>query len=730
MAWDLQANRVEDWLPESFEETQQLLWFVERFGSDELLMVSWDGCTFDDPRLREFSQKLREAATHNGRSVQWFHQVWTGLDVLEMLTSDPINVTHKAAIARMQGWLVGPDSSTTCAVALVSPAGSANREAAVEYAFQVADSVEGLSRAEIHLAGPTYDSVAINQASKSSLLQFNLWSFLICIIWIFACLKSVKLAWSVFVTALFSQQVSMALMYYSGGQMDSVLLLVANLTFVLTIAGGVHLVNYYLDARRSEQERPVTMAVSAARWPTLMAAATTALGMVSLCVSQITPIKNFGAFAAVSVIAATGVLFTLLPVMLAQFPPRLRESPRPSNHDDVESTRWLGLARAVVRLRWGILIVAVAGLVYGVSGVTRLNTSTRLQDLFSPDAQVMQDYRWLESHVANLVPVEVVIQFPVNEPPGATRRELASNFIQRMEVVEKLRDALADVPGIGGSVTAKDFTPPMPRRGGFRQLAQRSVRTQLIYAHRSELDSLGFWRERGGDELWRISLRVGSGREVDYGRLLETLDERVEAVVDDEITSLGPEVVVCGGVPLVFKAQAQLLDDLIASFGLALLMITGVMICVLRGLISGLSAMIPNVLPSVLVFGVLGWLGWTVEIGSMLTVTVAMGIAVDDTLHFITWFRRGKCEVKGMQQVLNYAYTRCGAAVIQTSLVCSFGLVVFALSPFMPIARFAWLMFTLLLLALVCDLLVLPAVLLATTDSGKSLPPDAADERV
>ncbi|MFV2067470.1 MAG: MMPL family transporter, partial [Pirellulales bacterium] len=373
-----------------------------------------------------------------------------GPDVLEMLTSDPINVTHDAAIARMQGWLVGPDRNTTSAVALVSPAGSADREAAVEYAFHVADTVEGLSRGEIHLAGPTYDSVAINQASKSSLLQFNLWSFLICITWIFACLKSIRLTWSVFVTAIFSEQISMALMYYSGRQMDSVLLLVANLTFVLTIAGGVHLVNYYLDARHAQREFPVGVAVTAARWPTLMAATTTALGVVSLCVSQITPIRNFGAFAALSVIAAAGVLLTLLPVMLAQFPPRLRKSPEQRDANSVKLTRWLGLTRAVVRLRWGILILAVAGLIFGVSGARRLQTSTRLQDLFSPDAKVMQDYRWLERHVAYLVPVEVVIQFPVDASPDATKKELASNFVQRMDAVEKIRAAVADVPGIGG----------------------------------------------------------------------------------------------------------------------------------------------------------------------------------------------------------------------------------------------------------------------------------------
>ncbi len=702
MAWDMQGNRVEDWLPESFAETQKLNRFVDQFGSSELLMVSWDGCTLEDTRLEQYSTQLQTRAMHRGQSVVWFDRVWTGQSVLETLTDEPINITRQAAITRMQGWLVGPDRATTCAIAMVSAAGK--------------DSIEGLSRRDIHIAGPTVDGVAINHASKSSLLQFNLWSFSICLILLFACVKSIKLAVSIFATALYSVQISMAMMYFSSVQMDSVLLVVSNLTLVLTIAGGVHLVNYYLEARRSQREDPVTVAVAAARRPTVLAATTTALGMVSLCVSQITPIWNFGVFAALSVLAGTAMLLTLLPAMLVCFPPRLQDSGPPSV-DDVPSTRWMMLTRLVVHLRWAILALAVTMLVFGFLGLTRLTTTTRLQDFFTPDARLMQDYRWLEQHVADLVPVEVVIEFPPDE--ANEKKERAANFIERMKAVEAVGDALATIPSIGGAVTARDFSPPLPTGRTIRQFAARMVRTQMLYSRRSEIQSLGFWRQLEDRELWRISLRVSSGRQVDYGQLLDTLDERVKATIGASEHELHPRFYVSGGVPLFHKTQTQLLDDLIASFGLAVLMIATVMACVLKRPFIGLAAMLPNLLPSVVVFGVMGWLGMPIEIGSMLTATVAMGIAVDDTLHYVTWFRRDPVGDVGMDHVLTYAYSRCGAAMFQTSLICSFGLVVFALSPFMPIARFAWLMFVLLLLAVLCDLVLLPAVLLITSGKRK-----------
>jgi predicted RND superfamily exporter protein len=96
----------------------------------------------------------------------------------------------------------------------------------------------------------------------------------------------------------------------------------------------------------------------------------------------------------------------------------------------------------------------------------------------------------------------------------------------------------------------------------------------------------------------------------------------------------------------------------------------------------------------------------------MMTATAAMGIAVDDTLHYLTWYRRGLSGGKSRHEAVLFAYERCGTAMIQTTLICGFGLVVFALSPFGPIMHFALMMFSMLFAAILGDLIVLPALLL------------------
>ena len=124
--------------------------------------------------------------------------------------------------------------------------------------------------------------------------------------------------------------------------------------------------------------------------------------------------------------------------------------------------------------------------------------------------------------------------------------------------------------------------------------------------------------------------------------------------------------------------------------------------------------MIPNLLPCLAVFGAMGWTNVRMDIGAMLTASVALGIAVDDTLHFLVAFRRRLAAGASRAEAVLFAYQHNGAAMIETSLICGLGLLVYAYSPFVPIARFAWLMFTMLSAALVGDLVVLPALLMST----------------
>jgi predicted RND superfamily exporter protein len=136
-----------------------------------------------------------------------------------------------------------------------------------------------------------------------------------------------------------------------------------------------------------------------------------------------------------------------------------------------------------------------------------------------------------------------------------------------------------------------------------------------------------------------------------------------------------------------------------------------VMVVVLRSPAAGIAAMIPNVFPIIVVFGALGWLGIKVDIGIMMTASVALGVAVDDTIHFVWWFQHGISEGMDRKSAVAYAYDRCGTAMTQTTIIAGLGLAVFAASTFTPTQQFGILMITMLSAALVGDLLLLPALL-------------------
>lgn len=178
-----------------------------------------------------------------------------------------------------------------------------------------------------------------------------------------------------------------------------------------------------------------------------------------------------------------------------------------------------------------------------------------------------------------------------------------------------------------------------------------------------------------------------------------------------------------GIIPIVYKAQRALLESLIQSIVMSFGLISITMMILLRNwrerprpgnllnFRGGLLSMLPNVFPVVLIFGALGFLGIKVDIGSMMTASVALGIAVDDTIHYLTWYRRGLAQGLSQHDSIRQAYRLCAAAMLQTSMIAGLGLSVFALSTFAPTQRFGVLMLVLLAAALFADLVVTPALL-------------------
>ena len=715
-AWLHCQNRVEDWLPEQLPETQGLIRFFDRFGSDEFLMISWPGCLLGDPRADRLAELLVQPQT-NGEL--YFEQAQSGTRILQSLMEEQ-RLSRSDARTRLYGLFIGPDGQQTCVVAAVSPSTYSNRKQAVDYAWQMAAQVTELPKSDIHIAGTTADSVAVDEASNQYLTQLNAASWSVCLIILLLSLRNIWLVGTLFITAVLNQQLALAFIYFTGGHVDSVQLLVANLSFVLTISAGLHFLGYFREAIQHNQSAPALLALRMAFVPSSLASVTTSLGFISLCTSVLLPIRSFGYYSALLIPLNTLTVIAILAIharwaSLHSWRWQKIELRSTASHDHHRQAapgvwaRWvvpiLKAQPTLIVVVWLIIIVAVG------TGVSRLSTSAGTHKLLSPEDKLVKDYAWLEEHVGALVPLELVVRFAAN--PDQT----PSETFQRLAALEQLRKRFGQIAQVRSTFSAINFLPDLPTEGGLRSTARRALVGKLAHESRDRFREMRFLYSDPREESWRLSGRIAGAVTIDYESLLADVQTMIDQF-QQELPALAPtvgkvDIEVSGGVPFLYRTQRQLLMDLLSSFTTAFLMIAGSMALMFRSITGGLLTMLPNVTPAAVVFGLMGWFGLEIEIGTVLTASVMMGVCVDDTLHLVTHFRSLRRRGWSHTDAVNEALNNCGGAMLQTGLVCGVGMLVFALSPFVPVARFAWLTFTLLMVGVASDIILTPAMLLS-----------------
>ncbi len=728
IAWRAGSNRVEDWIPSGHPETRELDRFISLFQSEEVLVISWPGCTLDDPRLARLRRwarpqdSLEEEASGSRRDTggevgarlrQSFRLVITAQDLLETYEQWPgRTLTTRQQHARLRGWFLGADGRTTLAIGLLSEAGINDRQATVDAMREAAMAATGLELNELHLAGSAIDSVATDEANRESLLPLTLMSFLTCGMILLIVYRNLRISLLLLGIAIFNQQLSLAVVGWTGGRVDAVLLLMASVIFVLSVSAGCHFLRYVREALI--QSGPIAaprQALASSIRPTALAALTSAIGFASLMSSLVIPVQNFGMYAAAMVLVS-GVLvplliivsFTLLPTRTWHRRLLADQALNPRDRRSAILSRIAGIAT-----HWPWLI-AGSLLFLGVTlaGLPRLQTALGIFKMFPDDAKVLSDYRWIEENVAPLSPIEVTISVPRTEHGRDSDDPEA--WIEELRLVRQVALALQQVERVESVVSPLNFIPAPPLHGsGVSHLLEKNAFGSAMRQSSETLTESGFFRAKSDARHWRVSGRVHASLDPDFAALSRTVESVVAEAFAKENQFSTATYEVSGGAIVFDRMQRRLLYDMGLSFVTAVGLIALVMSVIVRSLRAGLASMLPNMMPPVLLFGTMAWFGVPIEIGSVLTASVAVGIAVDDSVHLIHAFTRS--EARSNSEAIADALDHSGPAMIQTTVVCCFGMLVFAFAPFLPIARFAWVIATLLALALVGDLLILPAIL-------------------
>jgi len=720
-------NNVENWLPADDPLAQTYAWYHEHFGSEDKVLISWKGSSPTDPRVEELAERIRGTTDDLGivrDGSKYAASVLTPADAIAAIETH--DVPREEAIRRLTGLIVGPGGSPAAIVVALNEAAAADRSGAVDDLRQRAIDV-GVPEADLALGGSAVGGSALNNEMKkaawnkeASLLALHrrspvLLSAIASLVFAFVLLRDLRVTIYVLTATLFATFAAVAIVPPIAGGMNMVLVVMPTLLMVLTLSAAIHVVNYYRHAVRAGKPDPVASAVKVAWWPCILASLTTAIGLASLAGSPLSPVRDFGIFSAIGCMIALPVALLALPGALQLWP--VAVPPAPATNGAV----WRRLGGHIVR--WRRCIVAASLLLFGVGiyGLGYFKTETKAIRYFPPDARVVKDYLFLENNLSGVVPLETVVVF------GKEVRE-RTTFLERLEIIREATENVREHPEISGALSVADFQPVSLRPDASASFASKAGyfrRSSIVEKRMKEGDAAkSFLAECQssptslaskagpftveGDELWRITAHAAIMSDADYTGLTGQVDRIVGEVLAKHE---GTRHVVTGAVPLLLRTQQAVLDSLVLSFGMAFLLIAGVMVFLLRSLRAGVLAMLPNLLPVAVVFGGISWAGIAVDIGTMITASVALGVAVDGTLHLCETFKSFGRQRISRRRALLLSMAACGPALWQTAMVVGGGLLMLAWADLLLVSRFGWLMASLVGAALIGDLVLLPALL-------------------
>ena len=469
----------------------------------------------------------------------------------------------------------------------------------------------------------------------------------------------------------------------------------------LSVAALVHLFNalHYASKRGLTGPDRVANALAEVRRPALFTALTTAAGLASLGLSPIPPIKTFGLISAAGVVLIYFIVIHLVPNIFARFD----YSVWPSRKTGLGGMDALVKCLFHLGVRYPLQVIFSVVLILGVTlpQVMNIVVETNLQEFFYPEHKVRRATDYIEQKLVGTSSLDIIFSTP---DVNGLKSPKALKAMRRFQVWAEMQ------PEIDKSISMADFVEEMhwgfhAEDNTFRHIpdnAELISQYLLVYDGNDLFDFV--------NQDYRIS-HVSLNVNVHGANRISDLMERIRVYLSNNVGSeLEWEI---AGFGRLFADQEDLLIEgqvksLLGALGLIFLL----MLLQWRSLESAAICMIPNLSPILLIFVIMGMFGIWLDMATAMIASVAVGIAVDDTIHvyhgFIHRVRQGLRPVAALVKT----YRQAGRAVMTTTIILSAQFLVLTTSQFVPTTNFGLLTSIGLLTALVFDLVLLPAILI------------------
>ena len=517
---------------------------------------------------------------------------------------------------------------------------------------------------------------------------------------------------------------TVGLMVLFGHQLTIVSSMLPALLVIIGMANVIHLCTKFLDQYHvlGDQRAALVETIRTVGLATFLTCLTTAIGFAVLMLSGSRLLSAFGQFAAIGIMLLYVLSITLTPIAFIRYRSATRRSTPLSTH--VSLGRFFDRMAVLTQRRGGLIVMLASGLLlFGLIGATRISSDIYAFSDFYEDDPLRQHLAVFEEQFGGIMPMEVVIEAG---NPGQFRS------LTPLRRIEQLQNNLGDLEPVGRSLAVTDLVKLANQAyfGGHPATYRLPSSYELPFLQTA---MEGFMDQKQSGSLTRnLPLLIDSTFTITrvYLGVPDLGTERMNALADTVRTrtlKLFSEdhynVFITGNAIRVTRSGENLVRNLLVSLAVALVVISLLMALLFRSLRLMIISLIPNLIPLVVVGGMMGYTGIILKPSTALIFSVAFGIAVDSSIHFLAKYRLNRDEGLSKEEAIGATLRATGKAIMLTSFVLMGGFLVFTLSSFGGTVNMGGLTALTLGVAMVTNLLLLPALLYRYGPTAHTIPP-------
>jgi predicted RND superfamily exporter protein len=584
---------------------------------------------------------------------------------------------------------------------------SKDREEMVKSIQKIGEQYEKDENVKLHYSGLPYIRVVTAMIIRSELYIFSALALLICIIVLFLFFRSFKAVFFPVIVVLIGVLWSLGTLGLLGFKITVLTGMIPSLLIVIGIPNSIYMMNKFHSefVRHGNKIKALQRVIAKIGNATFLTNLTTALGFGTFIMVKGDLLRQFGIVASANIMGLFLLSLILIPVIFSFIKPPSTRHVKHLNYKLINAITDR-LVKVTQNHRKWVYISSVLLIAVGIFGITLIKTSGYVVDDIPTNDPIYLDLKFFESNFDGIMPLEIMID--TKKPGGAMQ---LSTF-GKIDELEKKLEKYPELSTPTSILNLLKFSKQAFYNGNEDYYSLPNNREKnfiLQYASSGEKNS-GLLHSflDSTRQVTRISIRVK-----DAGvKRMEELYSNFNTDIDSVFSPKDYNVTVTGTSIIVFKGTNYLLHNLISSMALAILLISIIMALMFSSWRMVAMSLTPNIIPLVFTAALMGFAGIPIKSSTILVFSIAFGIAVDNTIHFMTKYRQElKATGWDIKKSVILALKETGVSMIYTSVVLFLGFGIFSVSNFGGTRAMGILVSLTLIVAVIANLILLPSLL-------------------